>query len=63
MHATHTHTHTDMHSLPTHTHTYTLANTESKMERDTFMSAEEAKAFGLIDEVLVHRKTPEATQE
>lgn len=25
------------------------------MDRDTFMSAEEAKLFGLIDEVLLHR--------
>ncbi len=28
------------------------------MERDTFMSAVEAKEFGLIDEVLAHRQKP-----
>jgi ATP-dependent Clp protease protease subunit len=28
------------------------------MDRDNFMSAEESKAFGLIDEVVTHRPTP-----
>jgi len=28
---------------------------ESKMERDTFMSAEEAKEFGIVDDVVVER--------
>jgi ATP-dependent Clp protease protease subunit len=32
-----------------------LAEIEAKMERDTYMSAEEAKAFGLIDEVVQQR--------
>ena len=31
---------------------------EQSMERDKFMSAEEAKAFGLIDEVMEKRPTP-----
>ena len=33
----------------------TLAEVESKMERDTFMSAEEAREFGLVDEVIDKR--------
>ena len=33
----------------------TLDVIEATMERDTFMSAEEAKAFGLIDEVVQKR--------
>ena len=32
-----------------------LAEIERKMERDTYMSAEEARAFGLIDEVVAKR--------
>jgi len=32
---------------------------EGAMERDKFMSPEEAKAFGLIDEVVTHRPTPQ----
>jgi len=31
---------------------------ETAMERDKYMSAEEAKAFGLIDEVMEKRPTP-----
>jgi ATP-dependent Clp protease protease subunit len=31
---------------------------EQRVERDTYMSAEEAKAFGLIDEVVERRPTP-----
>jgi ATP-dependent Clp protease protease subunit len=31
---------------------------EQTMERDKFMSPEEAKAFGLIDEVVTHRPVP-----
>jgi ATP-dependent Clp protease protease subunit len=31
---------------------------EQKVERDTFMSAEEAKSFGLIDEVITQRPAP-----
>jgi ATP-dependent Clp protease, protease subunit len=33
----------------------TLAEVEAKMERDTFMSAEAAKEFGIIDEVMEKR--------
>ena len=32
-----------------------LAEVEAKMERDTFMSAEQAKEFGIIDEVIEKR--------
>ncbi len=31
---------------------------EQKVDRDTFLSAEEAKAFGLIDDVIVKRPVP-----
>jgi ATP-dependent Clp protease protease subunit len=37
-----------------------LSVIESKVERDTFMSAEDAKSFGLIDEVVVSRPVTEA---
>ena len=33
---------------------------EAKLERDTYMSAEEAQAFGLIDQVVTHRAVPAA---
>ena len=33
----------------------TLSVIEKSMERDNFMSAEEAKKFGLIDEVVLNR--------
>jgi ATP-dependent Clp protease protease subunit len=33
----------------------TLAEVEAKMERDSFLSAEEARAFGLVDEVMEKR--------
>jgi ATP-dependent Clp protease, protease subunit len=33
----------------------------SDMERDFFMDPEESKAYGLIDQVLLHRATPSAT--
>ena len=36
-----------------------LADIEKAMERDNFMSAEEAKKFGLIDEVVVERTQAE----
>lgn len=36
-----------------------LADIEKAMERDNFMSAEEAKKFGLIDEVVVERTPAE----
>ena len=35
-----------------------LEEIEASMERDKFMSAEEAKAFGLVDEVMDKRPTP-----
>lgn len=35
----------------------TLEEIEQRMERDNFMSAEEAKAFGLVDEVYAQRPT------
>jgi ATP-dependent Clp protease protease subunit len=34
----------------------TLAEIEARMERDTFMSPEQAKEFGLIDEVVAKRE-------
>ena len=33
---------------------------ETALERDHFMTAEEAKAFGIVDEVVTHRPAPEA---
>lgn len=36
-----------------------LSKVEAAMDRDTFMSAEEAKSFGLIDEVYSTREAPE----
>lgn len=38
-----------------------LAEIEAKMERDTFMSAQEAREFGIIDEVI--EKRPKKPQE
>ena len=29
------------------------------MDRDKFLSPEEAKEFGIIDEIVVHRQVPE----
>lgn len=40
-----------------------LADIEKAMERDNFMSAEEAKKFGLIDEVVVERTVPDADKK
>jgi ATP-dependent Clp protease protease subunit len=37
-----------------------LSVVEASMERDTFMSAEQAKEFGLIDEVVTQRPRPSA---
>ena len=34
-----------------------VSKIESMMERDNFMSAEEAKKFGIIDEVIIDRKS------
>jgi ATP-dependent Clp protease protease subunit len=36
-----------------------LSVVENSMERDNFMSAEDAKTFGLIDEVVENRPKPE----
>jgi ATP-dependent Clp protease, protease subunit len=41
----------------------TLKQIESSLERDTFMTAEAAKEFGLIDEVMAQRPTPEKGDE
>ena len=38
-----------------------IATIERDSDRDFFMSAEEAKAYGLVDEVISSRKTPPAT--
>jgi ATP-dependent Clp protease, protease subunit len=35
----------------------TMDEIDAKLERDTFMSAEEAKAFGIVDDVVTHRPT------
>ena len=35
-----------------------IAEIERRLERDTYMSAEEAQAFGLVDEVVERRPTP-----
>jgi ATP-dependent Clp protease protease subunit len=40
----------------------TLAEVEARMERDTFMSPEQAKEFGLIDDVVVRRELPVALE-
>lgn len=39
-----------------------LSKVEAAMDRDTFMSADEAKSFGLIDEVYTTREVPEETK-
>jgi ATP-dependent Clp protease protease subunit len=36
---------------------------ERKLERDTYMSAEEARDFGLIDEVVENRPVPVDTEQ
>ena len=41
----------------------TLKQIESSLERDTFMTAEAAKEFGLIDEVMAQRPAPEKGDE
>jgi ATP-dependent Clp protease protease subunit len=38
----------------------TLAEIEAKMERDTYMTAHEARDFGLVDEVVTNRPSAEA---
>ncbi len=35
-----------------------LEEIERKMDRDTFLSSDEAKAFGLVDEVFDKRPSP-----
>jgi ATP-dependent Clp protease, protease subunit len=39
----------------------TIEKIRNDMERDFFMDPEESKAYGLIDQVLLHRSTPAAT--
>ena len=39
----------------------TIEKIRSDMERDFFMDPEESKAYGLIDQVLLHRATPAST--
>jgi ATP-dependent Clp protease protease subunit len=36
----------------------TLAAIEAKLERDSYMSAEEARVFGIVDEVVENRPLP-----
>ena len=36
---------------------------EKNLERDKFMTPEEAKAFGLVDDVVVHRVVPDETDD
>ncbi|MGC9268870.1 ATP-dependent Clp endopeptidase proteolytic subunit ClpP [Acidiphilium sp.] len=45
------------------THTgQTLEDIEQALERDRFMSADEAKVFGLVDEVMAHKPTGPSDQ-
>ncbi len=39
-----------------------MAAIEAKLERDTYMSAEEARAFGLVDQVVENRPLPSEEQ-
>lgn len=39
----------------------TLEDIEQKLERDSYMSAEEAQAFGIVDTVITHHKATEDT--
>ncbi len=41
----------------------TLEQIEQKLDRDTYMSAEEAQGFGLIDEVVVQKKIAAAEED
>jgi ATP-dependent Clp protease protease subunit len=44
-----------------HRHTgQSIAAIEAKLERDSYMSAEEARVFGIVDEVVESRPTPAA---
>jgi len=46
------------------THTgQTLEAIESALERDRFMSADEAKVFGIVDEVMAHKPTGSPDQQ
>ena len=40
-----------------------LEKIEAAMDRDTFLEADEAKAFGLVDEVYERRPAPTDTAE
>jgi ATP-dependent Clp protease protease subunit len=45
-----------------HRHTgQTMADIEAKLERDSYMSAEEAKIFGIVDQVVENR--PQSTTD
>ena len=47
-----------------HKHTgQPIAEIEKAMERDNFMTPEEAKKFGLIDEIITKRPVPSAATE
>lgn len=39
----------------------TLEDIEQKLERDSYMSAEEAQSFGIVDKVISHHKAAEET--
>lgn len=41
----------------------TLESIEGKLERDTYMSAEEARDFGLVDQVVENRPVPSETSK
>jgi ATP-dependent Clp protease protease subunit len=41
----------------------TVKKVQADTERDNFMSAEEAKKYGLIDKVLDHRPEPEEEKD
>ena len=40
-----------------------LETVERTLERDRFMSGEEAKAFGIVDQVVENRPLPEADRK
>ena len=42
---------------------YIFSTSEKALERDNFMSPEEAKAFGVVDHVLEHPITPPPSEE
>lgn len=52
-------TRTRLNELYVHHTGQTLVSVEAGMERDNFMTPEEAKSFGLIDEVVARRPAPQ----